>query len=238
MPGIGTPAWGRHTRPVSTRLPLIAILAAASAAVLVWGLGRGDGAPATAAPAAVSPPPAVAPAAEPALAASQASGGVAATAPPAGLSIEQWATVEAGLATHPQPAAERQRLRRYFEWSDAVRRWRGARHDFALAQQVNAGLADRLANDEVSVPEARQIKAALLQTLVADEAGRVAALQAFDAGLPASAGPSAHEQAFQQRQAALVAAWQARPAAERDPAALTRQLEALRRSHFQKENTR
>lgn len=221
---------------MSTRLPLIAILAAASAAVLVWGLHRPEGAPAAAAPAAIGPPSAAAPVRVPDPAPAPA--GVAAAAPPAGLTVEQWAAVEAGLATHPQPAAERQRLRSYFEWSDAVRRWRGARHDFALAQRVDAGLADRLANDEVSVPEARQLKAALLQTLVADEAGRVATLQAFDAGLPATAGPSAHEQAFQQRQAALVAAWQAKPAAQRDPAALTRQLEALRRSHFQEESTR
>jgi hypothetical protein len=182
-------------------------------------------APGAAAPATLPAPPATAAAA-------------VATAPPPGLSAEQWATIEAELAAHPQPAAERLRLRRYFEWSDAVRRWRGARHDVALAQQVDAGLADRLAHDEVSVPEARQLKAALLLTLLPDEAGRVAALQAFDAGLPASAGPSAHERVFQQRQAALVAAWQARPAAQRDPAALTRQLEALRRSHFQKESTR
>lgn len=222
---------------MSHRLPLIAILAAASAAVLVWGLRTPEPVPAVAVPAANRPPAGAAPApvADPVPAPGVV---VATTAPPAGLTAEQWATVEAGLATHPQPAAERQRLRRYFEWSDAVRRWRGTRHDFALAQQVDAGLAERLANDEVSVPEARQLKAALLQTLLPDEAARVAALQAFDAGLPASAGPSAHEQAFQQRQAALVATWQAQPAAQRDPAALTRQLEALRRSHFQKESTR
>lgn len=214
------------------------ILAAASAAVLVWGLRTPETAPAAAVPAANRPPAAGTSAAMPAPGPAPGFAAAAAIAPPPGLTAEQWSTIEAELAAHPTPAAERQRLRDYFGWSDAVRRWRGARHDFALARQVDAGLADRLARSEVSVPEARQLKAALLQTLQPDEAGRSAALQAFEAGLPASAGPSAQEHAFQQDQAALVAAWQAQPVAQRDPAALTRQLEALRRSHFQKESTR
>jgi hypothetical protein len=157
---------------------------------------------------------------------------------PPGLTPAQWATIEAELAAHPQPDAERQRLRRYFEWSDAVQRWRGARDDVALARQVDAGLPERLARAEVSAAEARQLKVALLPVLWPDDASRVAALQSFDASLPAPARPSAREQAFQARQAELVAAWQARPAAERDPAALARELDALRRTHFQKETTR
>lgn len=228
---------------MASRLPLIAILAAASAAALLWGLrdapeaaaprGAGQGA----APAATTTAAALPVAAAPAAAVPPAAA-LAADGPPPGLSAEQWATVEAELARHPQAAAERARLRGYFAWSDAVQRWRGARHDVALARQVDAGLPERLARTEVSVAEARVLKLALLQTLVPDEAGRLAAMQTFDATLPRSAGPTAREREFQQRQSALVAAWQAQPAAQRDPAALQRQLEALRRSQFQKETTR
>jgi hypothetical protein len=236
---LGTPVPGRHTRPVASRLPLIAILAAAFAAAVLWSPWQAAEAPATtpAAQRGTAPPAAT-------VVPGRASAAVAAPAAPAtdgvppGLTAEQWARVEAGLASHPQPAAERARLRGYFVWSDAVQRWRGARHDAALARLVDAGLPARLANAEVSAAEARALKAALLQTLLPDPADHLAALQAFDATLPQPAGPSAQEREFLQRQTAIVAAWQAQPAAQRDPAALQRQLDALGRAHFQKETTR
>lgn len=217
---------------------LIWTFAAASAAALLW-LGHSlsdapaaptDGLLAPAAPHGTAGPErvaAAAPSAPPAIAPATAS-----AAPPPGVTPEQWAVLLAELQGRPDAAAETDRLRAYFAWSDAVQRWRGARHDPALAGAVDAGLHDRLARREVSAAEARLLKAALLETLEPDPARRPAALQAFDAGLPATAGPDAHQRQFQQRQAALVAAWQARPAAERDPAALARQLEALRRIHF------
>lgn len=228
-----------------SRLILIALLAAAAAAALLWGL-RPDAAPApapTAGSAALESTtdrsgPAVngAPVVATAMATTATTAG--AEAPPPGLTAEQWAQVEARLAGHPQAAAERDRLRRYFAWSDAVQRWRGARQDLALAQQVDAGLPERLAQAEVSAPEARLLKAALLQTLLPDDASRTAALQAFDATLPRPAGPTPRDLEFQRRQSALVAAWQAQPASQRDPAALQRQIDALRRSHFPKETPR
>ena len=61
-------------------------------------------------------------------------------------------------------------------------------------------------------------------------------MQRWQAAGPAGAfGPAAvdpRQAEFQSRQAALVAAWSARPAAARDSAALTRDLEALRRASF------
>ncbi len=156
----------------------------------------------------------------------------AAAAHPPGVTAEQWAALEAELRTRPDGAAERHRLIGYFSWADAVQRWRAAPQDATLAAAVDAGLGQRLHNREVSAAEARALKAALLATLEPDATRRAAAQQAYDSSLPTTAGPSAHEKAFQRQQAALVAAWQARPAAERDPAALTRQLDALRRTHF------
>lgn len=226
---------------MASRLILIAILAAASAAALLWGLRPGTP-PAPAADAGVNPrtatPAAPAPAAAGTPASAAATASIGGEAPPPGLTAAQWAQVQERLAGHPQAAAERDRLRRYFAWSDAVQRWRGARQDLALAQQVDAGLPERLAQAEVSAPEARQLKAALLQTLLPDEASRTAALQAFDATLPRPAGPTPRDLEFQRRQSALVAAWQAQPASQRDPAALQRQIDALRRSHYPKETPR
>lgn len=226
---------------MASRLILIAILAAASAAALLWGL-RPDTAPAVAPTAGSAPPRPTVSRADAAVTGAPTAATATATsggeAPPPGLTAEQWSQVEARLAGHPQAAAERDRLRRYFAWTDAVQRWRGARQDLALAQQVDAGLPERLAQAEVSAPEARQLKAALLQTLLPDDASRTAALQAFDATLPRPAGPTPRDLEFQRRQSALVAAWQAQPASQRDPAALQRQIDALRRSHFPKETPR
>lgn len=161
-----------------------------------------------------------------------ATGPAAAGTHPPGVTADQWAALEAELRTRPDGAAERSRLIAYFTWADAVQRWRAAPQDAALAAAVDAGLDQRLHQREVSAAEARLLKAALLATLEPDETRRAAALQAYDSRLPTTTGPSAREQAFQRQQAALVAAWQARPAAERDPAALTRQLDTLRRTHF------
>lgn len=152
--------------------------------------------------------------------------------PPPGLSAERWAAVEAELRLRPDGAAERQRLRAYLTWSDDLRRWRLNPADADLARAVEAGLPDRLAQREVSAGEARQIQASLLETLEPDVARRAAALQAWEARVPAAAGPDPRQRAFQQQQAALVAAWQARPVADRDPAVLARQIEQLRRVHF------
>ena len=217
------------------RKPLTWTLAAASAAAVLWA-GRWfftAPEPASAAPVATAPARAVdsagAATAPPPLTAapSQTSG-----AHPPGVTAEQWAALEAELRTRPDGSAERSRLIAYFSWADAVQRWRAAPNDAALAAAVDAGLAERLQQREVSAAEARVLKAALLAALEPDETRRAAALQAYDSSLPTPSGPSAREQAFQRQQAALVAAWQARPAAERDAAALTRQLDTLRRTHF------
>jgi hypothetical protein len=214
------------------RKPLVWTLAAASAAVLLWA-GRWFFTAPAPEPLATVPgrPAVVSGAATPAAAATATPAAAPGTHPP-GVTAEQWAALEAELRTRPDGAAERSRLIAYFTWADAVQRWRAAPQDATLAATVDAGLGQRLQQREVSAAEARLLKAALLATLEPDETRRAAALQAYDSSLPTPAGPSAREQAFQRQQAALVAAWQARPAAERDPAALNRQLDTLRRTHF------
>lgn len=152
--------------------------------------------------------------------------------PPPGLTHAQWAALQAELGTRPDADAERSRLRAYLTWADAAARWRAAPDDDALARTVYDGLPERLAQREVSAPEARLLAAALLQTLQLDATLRADAQQAFDRALPAPAPPDARQQAFLREQAAVVAAWRASPPDARDPAALQARLDALRLRHF------
>lgn len=101
-----------------------------------------------------------------------------------------------------------------------------------LAQSVYDGLPDRLAQREVSAPEARVLAAAVLPVLEPDAARQAQALQSLEQTLPPAAAPDALQQAFLREQAAVVAAWRATPVGTRDPAALQARLDALRARHF------
>jgi hypothetical protein len=153
---------------------------------------------------------------------------------PPGVSAEQWAALEAELAGQP---LELERLAAHYAFADLVRRYRAtpagdARR--ALALQIDAGLDARLEAGELSAGEARLIKLAMLRELQPDEAARRIALSQWEAALAAQAagGPEkrsrAQDEDFQRRQQELVAAWRARPPAERDPKRLERELDALR----------
>jgi hypothetical protein len=197
--------------------------------------------------AAISAPtatPAAPRAAEAAVAAAQPPSPIAATAAPSsvppGVTSEQWAAIEAELAGRADAPAELQRLREYLGWSDALRRFRDGRagdaatpEQLALARELEQGLGERIRRAEVSAGEARQIESALLALLVPDEAERAERVRrwaAAELAPPAAADP--RQETFARRQAEIVAAWSARPAAERDRAALERELEALRRQSF------
>ena len=158
--------------------------------------------------------------------------GATAGAPPPGVTPAQWAAVVAEHTLRPDGPAELARLRAYLGWSDAVARWRAAPGDPALAQAVYDGLPARLAKREVSVPEARVLATALLQTLETDAQRRQQALLAFERTLPGPSAADPHQQAFLRAQAAEVAAWRAAPAASRDPAVLQARLDQLRVQHF------
>ena len=159
---------------------------------------------------------------------------------PPGVSPDQWAAIEAELARRPDAAAELQRLRGYLEWSDALRRFRDGRaggpttpEQLALAREIEQGLGERVRRAEVSAAEARQIESAILALFVPDEAERGERLRqwaAAELAPPAPADP--RQESFERRQAEIVAAWGAQPAAARDRAALERDLEALRRQSF------
>jgi len=164
---------------------------------------------------------------------------VASDVPP-GVSPAQWAALQAQLQGRPDGPAELRRLRGYFAWSDALRRFREGRLAGApaadlrpLAQTLGDGLAERLRQSEVTAAEARQIEAAVLEAIEPDPSRRADELERWTAAhlaQPATIDPRQAE--FERRQSVLVAAWSAQPAATRDRAALERDLEALRRRTF------
>lgn len=187
--------------------------------------------------AAPNAPPAAAADASPPRASTEGAAPARADEPPPGVTGAQWRALQDELRGDPNGAAELARIADYLAWSDALRRWRESRGGDAvearrLAREVDAGLPARLRADEVSAAEARQIKMAVLEATLDDPADRAAALKSWTAShaSPATADPRQAE--FDRRQAALVAAWSAQPARARDPAALERDLEALRRSVF------
>jgi hypothetical protein len=173
----------------------------------------------------VLPPPTVAP---PILAAS----------PPPGVSAEQWRALQQELAGQP---AELRRLDAYFRYADQMQRFRAlprtpSAERLALARALDEGLDERLRQREVSAGEARLVKIAVLEQLLPDETQRLAALARWEqdsaAAMPPASSHLAAEAEHQRRQAALVAAWSARPPAQRDPQALEQALDALRQASF------
>ena len=150
---------------------------------------------------------------------------------PPGLSAGQWAALQAELAGRPD---ELRRVVAYLGFAADMQRWRAGSGDrAALARRLDAGLDDRLRQRELSAGEARLIKAALLEQIEPDPARRAAALARWESQWAAPpVQRSAAEAEFQRRQAEIVAAWQALPAARRDPKALERQLDALRVAMF------
>lgn len=178
------------------------------------------------------------PDAQPALSAAAAGG----TATPPGISAAQWAALRAEMAQRPDGPAELSRLAAYFGFADAAQRFRQLRaagaspERTALASQLDNALPERLRQRELSVAEALQLKAAILDVQVADTGERAQRLQQWRQSLPGSvlpvAPPDARQADFLRQQDALVAAWSAQPAAQRDARRLEQQLDALRRSSF------
>jgi hypothetical protein len=153
---------------------------------------------------------------------------------PPGVSAAQWAQLQGELAGRPD---ELRRLAEYFTFADRMQRFRtasGAERQ-ALAEALDVGLDERLRQREMTAGEARLVKVAVLSVLMPDDAAaRAGALERWQAqwAPQPDAARLAQEREFQARQAAVVGAWMARPAAQRDPKALERELEDLRRESF------
>ncbi|MCD2341403.1 hypothetical protein LRH25_13730 [Ideonella azotifigens] len=156
---------------------------------------------------------------------------------PEGVSAADWAKVQQALAQHPQREAELSRIGQLLSYQSRVRRFQEARQNGAsatelraLARQLDGELDQHLANNEVSAGEAQTLKAALLEQLQPDTAARAMALAAWRRQQAAAAPsqPDPRDATYLQAQASTVAAWQARPAAQRNEAQLSQQLRTLR----------
>lgn len=166
--------------------------------------------------------------------------------PPEGLDAAQWQSLRESLKDHPQRDAEIARVAEYMAFRSRVDRWRAARAQPAerdAARQLAHGLLDGLpvhvGRRELSAGEAMLLQDALLETLLpeagARDARRLAERQRLkDAAPPApdTRALAERDERFQREQSALVAAWQAQPAAQRDPKQLEASIAALRRSIY------
>jgi hypothetical protein len=168
-----------------------------------------------------------------------------ATAPPSGVTAEQWQSLRESLAGHPDRDREMARIAAYFEYRHAVQALRSLPRDTANAQalrdaarRVEAGLAERIAQGEVTAGEALALEQAALEVLQPDTAQRALAIEQWRAAqtpmpnAPQTSDDDARNAVFRERQAALVAAHRALPASQRDPAQLAAQLQALRTDVF------
>jgi hypothetical protein len=229
---------------------LLPILMAASVGV---GLGvlalstaseRASAAPSVAVRAAAAPVASVVrgaslPVVAPAPGVERSPGAPAPAAAPPGVGAAQWQQLREQLLQQPGGAAELQRVADFLAYQDALNRFRRLRGAGAgseelrqIASVLDAGLAQRLQRNELSLPEARLVKLAVLDVLQPDDDARRSALARWDASVAAPPRPDPREQAFEREQAALVSRWSAQPQAQRDPAQLQRELDALRRRSF------
>lgn len=159
--------------------------------------------------------------------------------PPAGMTPSQWRDLQDALKDHPGHVAELRRVAAYMAFKDTLARFQTAREQAsdgpelqALAQQLDAELPTHLAQGNLSPAEAHALKGAVLQVLEPDTDRRFERLAQWAQAQPQPQGPavatSPRQEQHTQRQAALLAAWQALPPAQRNPRQLQADLEALR----------
>lgn len=151
----------------------------------------------------------------------------------------QWRDLQDALKDHPGHVAELRRVAAYMAFKDRLARFQAAREQApggpelqALAQQLDAELPAHLAQGDLSLAEAHALKGAVLQVLEPDTDRRFERLAQWAQQQQQQQGPAAanspREEQHTQRQAAILAAWQALPPEQRNPGQLEADLEALR----------
>lgn len=167
---------------------------------------------------------------------------------PSDFSPEDWAALKAAMSTQPNAKAETERVVSYLRFQRAFEQWQALadsnnvqqRHQ--LAENLLSQVPDRLTKGEVTMGEALLLSTALLTDLQPDERLREARLQAIRDQLTAAipvdeqqvARDAERHAEFNRRQAAIVAAYQAKPEASRDPDALAADLNAARNAVYGK----
>jgi hypothetical protein len=153
------------------------------------------------------------------------------------MSPSQWRDLQDALKDHPGHMAELHRVAAYMAFKDRLARFQAAREQAsegpelqALAQQLDADLPTHLAQGDLSPAEAHALKGAVLQVLEPDTDRRFERLAQWAQQQPQgpAVATSPRQEQHTQRQAAILAAWQALPPAQRNPRQLQADLEALR----------
>lgn len=227
------------------RITLVAAVAALGSGLFLLrneAMPAGQGGMAEAAATAVAPAIAVAP---PSPQLRDAATTVIADAPP-DVPAEEWHRLKAALPDTPQGRRDLQQAGEYLGYQHRLEKWqqlKGAGGDAtaraALAQSLLDELPTHVARRELTAYEAQMLVQTLLQDRIDDPAVLAQAVQAelqkLQAAQPAPAPEQSAQQqarlaAYQQQEAAIVAAWQALPPAQRSQQALESQLDAARRN--------
>ena len=162
-------------------------------------------------------------------------------------SAEEWRALKNAVANTPNPKVETERIVKYLRFQRGFEQWQALKgspdvaHRQELAKQLLQQLPERLRQGEASMGEAVMLAAALWDDLEPNEQIRKQRVDEAKAMLAnAAPKPDPAEQAkdvalqaeYKRREAAIVADWQARPAAQRDQAKLEEALDAARQAVY------
>lgn len=156
---------------------------------------------------------------------------------PSDFTVEEWSALKDAMAQTPNPRSELDRVVKYLRFQKAFEQWQSLEGspDVAtrrkLAEKLLVQIPDRLAQAEVTYGEAVLLQTALLNDIEPNEGLRQQRLEQAQARLTTSAPEATPDPLFpeyKRREAAIVAAYQALPESRRDPAQLTKDLDAAR----------
>lgn len=168
---------------------------------------------------------------------------------PPDFSAKEWATLQSATADEAQPERELARLVGYLRFQKGFAQWQGLQNSpdtagrHRLAEQLLAQLPERVRQGEMGAGEVTLLQQALLADLVPDEAQRQQRLALVQADLAQAMPPvdtaqqsreAAQRAEYKRREAAIVADYQARPEAQRNPAQLEAALEEARRAVYER----
>lgn len=166
---------------------------------------------------------------------------------PADFTPEDWAALKEAMAKTPNPKAETERVVKYLRFQRGFEQWNSMKdspdvaHRQELAKRLLEQVPERMRNGETTMGEALMLTTALWTDLEPNEAVRKQRIEESKAILANSSPKADPEQQardasqlaeYKRREAAIVADWQAKPAAQRDQAKLEESLESARRAVY------
>lgn len=166
---------------------------------------------------------------------------------PADFTPEDWAALKDAMAKTADPKAETARVLKYLRFQRGFEQWQSLKgspdvaHRQELAKRLLEQVPERLRQGEATMGEALMLATALWTDLEPNEDVRKQRIEEAKAILTSAAPkPDAEQVAkdasrlaeYKRREAAIVADWQAKPAAQRDQAKLEEALESARRAVY------